>query len=44
MFKRQIERLEAAIVRSTDWLEIHDLKSELAQINDLYDDRDVDAA
>ena len=44
LLKRQIERLEAAIERSTDWLEIHYLKAELDQIKDLYDEHDVDAA
>ena len=44
LLKRQIERLEAAIERSTDWLEIHYLKAELDQLKDLYDERDADAA
>ena len=44
LLKRQIERLEAAIERSTDWLEIQYLKAELDQLKDLYDERDADAA
>lgn len=44
LLKRQIERLESAIERSTDWLEIHYLKAELDQIKDLYEERDADAA
>ena len=44
LLKRQIERLEAAIERSSDWLEIQYLKAELDQLKDLYDERDADAA
>ena len=44
LLKRQVERLEAAIECSTDWLEIHYLKAELDQIKDLYDERDANAA
>ena len=44
LLKRQIERLEVAIERSSDWLEIQYLKAELDQLKDLYDERDADAA
>jgi len=44
LLKRQIERLESAIDRSTDWLEVQYLKAELEQIKDLYEERVSDAA
>ena len=44
LLKRQIERLEAAVELSTDWLEIQYLMAELDQIKPLYEESDAQAA
>ena len=44
LLKLQIDRLEAAIDLSTDWLEIQYLMAELDQLKALYEDAESEAA